>query len=979
MSAPVAVGIVLALATLAFLAWGLELRRRLARVAREGAAAAAEGAALQAARDRAQSERDEMRSERDRLRDSEARYRQLVESADDVIYKLDVEGRFTYANPAALLAFGFTEAELIGRHYADTVREDYREEAEHFYRDQVRQLIPNTYCEFPAVSRQGDDVWFGQFVQLVYEGDRIAGFQAMARDITERKRAEQAVQREREQFRQIIHHAPVAMALLDRDLRYLAHSARWLRYLGLDPGVSIIGREFYAVSPNLPARYRAVLDRALAGEVVTDPEDAIDRGDGMRIYVRWALHPWRGPEGTIDGVVASAQSVDVLVRARQEALEASRLKSEFVANMSHEIRTPMNGVIGMTRLLIDTDLTPEQREYAQIIDSSGRALLDIINDILDFSKIEAGRLDLEVVDFDLRRAVREALGTFAEAAQVKGLELLSLIHHDVPGALRGDPGRLRQVLTNLVGNAVKFTEQGEVVLRVNLAEAGAEAVLVRFEITDTGIGIGPEVRSRLFQAFVQADGSTTRRYGGTGLGLSISKRLVGMMGGQIDVASVPGEGSTFWFTARFEKQPQAAAPAPVPTPRLAGRRVLVVDDNATNRQILRQQLAHWGLRVTSVEDGPRALGALRAAAAGSALYELVVLDMRMPGMDGLTLARIIKGDPAISGVKLVLLTSFGQKGHGAQATRAGISGYLTKPVDEVDLHDCLCEILGGARRPALITRHSLREQRPPSSARILVAEDNEVNQKVAVKVLERLGYRVEVADSGQEAVEACARTPYDALLMDCQMPVMDGFAATARIREREGTERHTPIIAMTASAMVGDRERCLAAGMDDYVSKPISPEVLEEVLRRWLRKPAAAAPAPGPAEGPEAPTPLDESVIETLFSIDEDGTLLIEVIDTFLRISPKRMESLREATDPGTLERAAHGFLGSCANLGARRMAELCARLEHLGRAGSTEGAPELVAILEEEHRVIRRALEAEKARLAERRPGGERVVPPRA
>ncbi|HEX9203580.1 MAG TPA: PAS domain S-box protein, partial [Vicinamibacteria bacterium] len=712
MSAWVVAGVVLALAALALLAWGLELHRSLARATRERTAAAAEGAALEAARDLARSERDEMRTERDRLRDSEARYRQLVESADDIIYKLDVEGRFSYANPAALAAFGFTEAELMGRHYAETVREDYREEAEHFYRDQVRQLIPNTYCEFPAVSRQGEDVWFGQFVQLVYEGDRMAGFQAMARDITERKRAEQAVQREREQFRQIIHHAPVAMALLDRDLRYLAHSARWLRYLGLDPGVSIIGREFYAVSPNLPARYRAVLERALAGEVVTDPEDAIERGDGTRIFVRWALHPWRGPEGTIDGVVASAQSVDVLVRARQEALEASRLKSEFVANMSHEIRTPMNGVIGMSRLLLDTDLTPEQREYAQIIDGSGRALLDIINDILDFSKIEAGRLDLEVVDFDLRRAVREVLATFAEPAQVKGLELLSLIHHDVPGALRGDPGRLRQVLANLVGNAVKFTEKGEVVLRVNLAQSDPDGVLVRFEITGTGIGIGPEVQSRLFQSFVQADGSTTRKYGGTGLGLSISKRLVGMMGGQIDVESIPGEGSTFSFTARFAKQPQAAAPPPVPTPRLAGRRVLVVDDNATNRQILRQQLAHWGLRVTSVEDGPRALGALRAAAAGSAPYELVVLDMRMPGMDGLTLARIIKGDQAVSGVKLVLLTSFGQKGHGAEATRAGISGYLTKPVDEVDLHDCLCEILGGARRPALVTRHSLREQRP---------------------------------------------------------------------------------------------------------------------------------------------------------------------------------------------------------------------------------------------------------------------------
>ncbi len=766
------------------------------------------------------------------------------------------------------------------------------------------------------------------------------------------------------------------MALLDRDLRYLAASARWQRYLGAAPGEAVIGREFYALSPRLSDRYRSVLERALAGEIVSNPEDSLEREDGTRIYMRWTVHPWRGPEGTIDGVVVAAQNVDVLVRARQEALEASRLslKSEFVANMSHEIRTPMNGVIGMTRLLLDTDLTPEQREYAQIIDSSGRALLDIINDILDFSKIEAGRMDLEVVDFDLRRAVRDTLSLFAEAAQVKGLELLSLIHHDVPGALRGDPGRLRQVLTNLVGNAVKFTDQGEVVLQVNLAESDPGAVLVRFEISDTGIGISPEVQSRLFQAFVQADGSTTRKYGGTGLGLSISRRLVGMMDGEIGVVSALGEGSTFSFTARFETQP-AAAPPPVPAARLAGHRVLVVDDNATNRQILRQQLAHWGLRVTSVEDGPKALGALRAASAGSAPFDLVVLDMRMPGMDGLTLARIITGDPAISGVKLVLLTSFGQKGHGAEAAKAGISGYLTKPVDEADLHDCLSEILGGPRRPVLVTRHSLREARPPVSARILVAEDNGVNQKVAVKILERLGYRVEVADNGQEAVDACARTGYDALLMDCQMPIMDGFVAAAKIREQEGASRRTPIVAMTASAMAGDRERCLAAGMDDYVSKPISPESISEVLRRWIKRPVASLEGEAEEEAP----PLDESVIETLWSIDEDGSLLGEVIDTFLRIAPKRIESLREASDPAVLERAAHSFLGSCGNLGALRMSELCAKLEHLGRAGSTEGAQALVAALEDDYRGVRRALEAEKERLKQRPRGGARAAPPRA
>ncbi len=924
----------------AAVAWALFRNRRQASLLQQ----------LQASREREKA-----------LLQSEAGYRRLVESADDIIYTTDEQGRIVYVNPAARDALG--GGEVAGRHFRELAREDYRDLAGRFYGDQVTQRIPNTYCEFPLAGR-GDDDWVGQQMQLVMEGERIAGFQAMARDITERKRAEQAVERERAQLLQIVEHAPVAMALLDRGGNYLAHSAKWLKYLGAE-GLSIIGREFYAVSPALREKYSTVLERALQGEVVADPEDSIEREDGTRVYMRWSVHPWRGAKGMVDGVVVVAQNIDVLVRARQAALEASRLKSEFVANMSHEIRTPMNGVIGMTRLLLDTDLTPEQREYAEIIDSSGHSLLEIINDILDFSKVEAGRMDLEVVDFDLRRSVREVLGSFAEAAQAKNLELACLIHHDVPSGLRGDPGRLRQVLTNLVGNAVKFTEKGEVVLRVNLMESSPDHASVRFEISDTGIGIAPELRPRLFQSFVQADGSTTRRYGGTGLGLAISKRLVGLMGGSIDVDSQTGRGSTFWFTARFERQPGEAAAAPASIPRLAGRRVLVVDDNATNRQILRQQLAHWGLRVSTVEDGPRALAGLRAAATSGGPFDLAVLDFKMPDMDGLALARAIKAEDQLRAVKLVLLTSFGQKGHGAEAAAAGISGYLTKPVDEADLHDCLAEILVGApARPVLVTRHSLRESRPPLTARVLVAEDNEVNQKVAVRILEKLGYRVDVADNGREAVEAVARTRYEAVLMDGQMPEMDGFEATAKIREREGNGRRTPIVAMTASAMQGDREKCLAAGMDDYLAKPISPETMGTVLARWVPRGPVEFTATGDEE---AVSPLDASILENLRAIDGDGALLVELIDTFHRIAPLRVAALNKASAKGsaaTLERTAHSFLGSCANLGARFMADLCARLEQLGRAGSTLGARELIQSLEEEYTVVQEALLEEKRRL---------------
>jgi PAS domain S-box-containing protein len=940
-------------------AWAFTLRRRALAAEDERSALLATGARLA--------------REQEALRESEARYRQLVEAAEDIIYKTDARGLVVYANPAALLAFGLTEAEMVGQDAFELIRLDYREQARRFYGDQSSQRIPTTYCEFPFSSLRGDEVWVGQRVQLVTEGGEVTGFQALARNITDRKRAEQEAEREREQLRRIVAHAPVAMAMLDRERRYIAHSTTWLKYAGYE-GLSMVGQPFQEVSPLLPGKHDEVLGRVLAGEVVSEPEDAITRPDGSQFYMRWTAQPWRGPDGAIAGIVMVAQNIDVLVRARQAALEASRLKSEFMANMSHEIRTPMNGVIGMTRLLLDTELTSEQREYAEIIDGSGRALLDIINDILDFSKIEAGRMELEIIDFDIRRSVRDVVGSLAEGAQAKGLELLCLVHHDVPAGLRGDPGRLRQILVNLVGNAIKFTEQGEVVLRVTRGEQSAETILLRFEVADTGIGIAADVQHRLFRSFVQADGSTTRRYGGTGLGLAISKRLVALMGGEIGVKSRPGQGSTFWFTARLGRPAETGA-RPVASTRLAGRRILIVDDNATNRAILRQQLGHWGLRVAGVEDGPKALLALRSAAVSGKPHELAVLDMKMPGMDGLALARVIRDDPSVAEVKIVLLTSFGQAGHAQEAVRAGVAGYLTKPVDETDLHDCLVEVLlgeGMGKRP-LVTRHSLQEGRPGAVSRVLVAEDNEVNQKVAVRILEKLGCRVDVADNGAEAVAACERTSYAAVFMDGQMPVLDGFEATARIREREVGSRRTPIIAMTASAMQGDRERCLAAGMDDYVSKPVSPEAIEAVLRRVISS-TAPEPAPDPDPGGAGEAAVDEAVLATLWGIDSDGTLLGEVIDTFLRIAPLRLSSLGKAVakkDAVALERTAHNFLGSCANIGAKSMASACARLEHAGRAQNLEGTAQLVAQLENGLSRVRAALLKEKRRL-ERPRGGQ-------
>jgi len=835
------------------------------------------------------------------------------------------------------------------------------------------------------------------------ESLRLANEQ-LTGEIIERRRAEEAQRASVAELRLITDQMPAMLAYFDSGFHYRYHNKGFEAWTGLRPEhidghhlCDVIGQEAYET-------IAGKIEQALSeGQIFFESSHVT--ASGRHQHVETTLVPRFDDAGEVIGYYTMI--ADISERKQMAALQigiesaeaANRAKSEFLASMSHEIRTPMNGVLGMTELLLETGLTDTQRRYAQNIRNSGDSLLNIINDILDFSKIEAGKLELETVDFDVRDVAEEVAELLAGRAHAKGLELACQVDDDVPAVLGGDPGRLRQVLINLVGNAVKFTEHGEVLITVKRAaddrtSPTSDRTVLRFAVRDTGIGITQEARGRLFKAFSQADGSTTRRFGGTGLGLVICKQLAELMGGEIDIASRPGCGSTFWFTARFAS-PGTAKTLIATRSDLTGARVLIVENNQTTCTILQRYVIACGMSSAAADTAQGALAMLRKADAQGKPYDVALIDTKIPGMHSAELARTIAADPVLRNTRLIMLNALAAREMPDSARAAGVVAYLNKPVRRAELFQCIAGAMGTTHTETAVPV-LVKNDEPPLTAHILLVEDNSVNQEIGAAMLVSMGCDVEVVEDGRAGLAAAFSGQYDVVLMDCQMPVMDGFEATAAIRARESEpanakRRRLPIIALTANAMTGDRERCLAVGMDDYLSKPFNKQALRSVLERWLTPShqagddasrTAAVSGRGVRQSlplrmvnreedvnaPAEQSILDQKALDNIRKLQKPGApnILDKILNLFFEDTPRQILFMRDALaagDSNALKRAAHSLKSNSANLGAVQLARWCKEMEAQAGVEHLENAEQTISRIEVEFNRVSPALSDQLAR----------------
>jgi two-component system, sensor histidine kinase and response regulator len=882
----------------------------------------------------------------------------LLDNIPDSIYFKDADSRFLRVSKSLASKFELDNpAHVIGKSDADFFTDEHARQALQDERSIIQTGTPVLGLIEKETWPDGRQTWCSTTkLPLRDQRGRITGTFGISRDITAQKLAEEALAHERDLLRTLMNQLPDLIFVKDTSGRFVTANTALLQILGASCLDEIIGKtDFDFLEPGLAQQY-AVDDQAVfrTGQSLIDREERSVDPQGNEVWLLTTKVPLRNGAGQVRGLVGIGRNItnrkhaEIQLReAKETADQANRAKSDFLANMSHEIRTPMNAILGMTELLLDTVLTSTQREYIRMVHESGEALLTLINDILDFSKIEAGKLELEIAPFELRESLGDTMKSLALRAHSKGLELAFRIAADVPEWLLGDVNRLRQIIINLVGNAIKFTSEGEVVLDVERQAGTDETVTLQLAVSDTGIGIPAEKRELIFREFEQADASTTRRYGGTGLGLAISSRLVNLMGGNIAVDSEIGRGSKFHFTARFQRCDERPAPVEQRAVIVGGTRVLVVDDHATNLRIFREMLTAWGMVPVTADCAAEALRLLRQGQAAGRPFRVLLSDVNMPDMDGFQLAEAVRQDDAIADIVIMMLTSSGRPGDNARRANLKVAAHLMKPVKQSELFDALVTALGVSAVEDDAELSLPEHISPVGPLRILLAEDNVVNQKLALGILQREGHEVVVARTGREAVDAVEQQAFDLVLMDVQMPEMDGLEATQCIRAAEQSQGgHVPIIAMTAHAMSGDRERCLQAGMDEYISKPIRLGQLAEKLAMVL--PLRVARETPPADSGQNAALVDWD--EALRGVGGDRQLLREVVQIFLQEVTPLMDEIRAAIaghDAAALKRGAHSLKGSILFLGAAEPADQALQLEQIGAGGELQPAAAALQLLE--------------------------------